>query len=319
MYWDFGKIIVKPGAPGLGGGERPISVEIGFGNGEYLQYLASSRPGSLVAGIEVSQWCVSKAARRALANGLDNVRILCGDARHLLKFAFEPSSVSEIFMNFPCPWPKRRHSERRVARSDFADLLAARLAPDGTFTLATDVDWYAEATAEIFSNHPTFATTPVIRNPERDYATKYERKWRAMGRDIFEFRARKRDDSEVERMEPDVKMKAKEDDETQMDELEILGQAGQSETRSLFERVAELRGDETEGAGYRVIFRDAYSDGQGDALLKTISVDEGFEQHYYLKITERAGRLKVTADSVGHPYKTPGVRASVRYAAKKLK
>ena len=55
MYWDFGKIIVKPGARHFNGRERPISVEIGFGNGEYLQYLASSRPDSLAVGIEVSQ------------------------------------------------------------------------------------------------------------------------------------------------------------------------------------------------------------------------------------------------------------------------
>ena len=318
MYWNFEKIIVKPGGRRFDGHERPISVEIGFGNGEYLQYLAASRPSSFAVGIEVSQWCASKAARRALANGLGNVRIICGDARHLLKLVFEPSCVSEIFMNFPCPWPKRRHTERRVARGDFADLLASVLAPNGTFTLATDVDWYAEATAEIFSSHPAFGTMPVIRNPERDYATKYERKWRSMGRDIFEFRAGKHGDFEQEDLEQGVKMNMKEDDETRMDELEIIERIEQPRTRGLLERVADLRGDEIEGAGYRVFFRDAYSDGRGDALVKTISVDEGFEQHYYLKITEHDNRLRVAADSVGHPYKTPGVRASVRHAAKKL-
>ena len=224
MYWNFEKIIIKPGARRFDGHERPISVEIGFGNGEYLQYLAASRPDSLAIGIEVSQWCASKAARRVLANGLGNVKILCGDARYLLKFAFEPACISEIFMNFPCPWPKRRHTERRVARGDFADLLASRLAANGTFTLATDVDWYAEATEEIFAEHPAFETTPVKRNPERDYATKYERKWRGMGRDIFEFRARKREGCEPEDMEQDMETRAKEDDETQTDESEIYAQ-----------------------------------------------------------------------------------------------
>ena len=315
MYWNFDGVIVKPGARRFDGGKCPISVEIGFGNGEYLQYLASSRPGSLAIGIEVSQWCAAKAARRILANDLRNVRILCGDARHLLKFAFGPSSVNEIFVNFPCPWPKRRHSGRRVARGEFADLLASSLTPNGTFTLATDVDWYAEATEEIFLRHPAFETMTVIRNPEREYVTKYERKWRAMGRDIYEFQARKRVHGGPEDMGTDMKTDIKENDETGMDELEITGQPG---TSSLLERVTDLRGDETHGTGYRVIFRDAYSDGHGDALVKVISVDEGFEQHYYLKISERGGRLRVAADSVGHPYKTPGVRASVRYAAKKL-
>ena len=319
MYWNFENIIVKPGAPRFNGRRRRLSVEIGFGNGEYLQYIAASRPDSLAIGIEVSQWCAAKAARRALANELENVKLLCGDARHLLKFAFEPSCISEIFMNFPCPWPKRRHSERRVARGDFADLLASSLTPNGIFTLATDVDWYAEATEEIFAEHPSFDSTSVTKNPERDYITKYERKWRAMGRDIFEFRAvlsgGRTDDV------ANQKMKAKEDGETQMDELEtseLVEIIGRPETRSLLERVTALRGDELEGAGYKIFFRDVYSDGGSAALVKVISVDEGFEQHYYLKITEQNGRMRVKADSVGLPYKTPGVRASVRYAARKL-
>ena len=318
MYWNFEKIIVKPGARRFDGDERPLSVEIGFGNGEYLQYLASSRPDSLAIGIEVSQWCATKAARRALSNGLRNVRILCGDARHLLKYAFAPSSVSEIFMNFPCPWPKRRHTERRVARGDFADLLAFGLVSGGEFTIATDVDWYAEATADIFSRHPAFEASQVTKNPKRDYATKYERKWRGMGRDIFEFKARRNGVWNPEDTKPGVKIDSKEDDETQMNEPEIIERIEQTETRGFPERVAELSGGEIEGPGYRVFFRDAYSDGKEGALVKVISVDEGFEQHYYLKIAKNGEHLRVTADTVGHPYKTPGVRASLRHAAKKL-
>ena len=140
MYWNFSGIVAGPGEAGFGENSGRILVEIGFGNGEYLRHFAASRPDSLAVGIEVSQWCISKAARRVLASGLKNVRILCGDARHLLKYAFEPSSIGEIFMNFPCPWPKRRHAERRVARGEFASLLASRLSPGGTFTLATDVE-----------------------------------------------------------------------------------------------------------------------------------------------------------------------------------
>ena len=303
MYWNFGGVVVGSGEGSFGKVSGAMSVEIGFGNGEFLQHLAASRPNSLAIGIEVSQWCAAKGARRALKNGLDNVRILCGDARHLLKHAFEPHSVNEIFMNFPCPWPKRRHAERRVARVGFADLVASRLSPGGTFTLATDVDWYARQTEEIFAAHGAFETSPAARNGEREYATKYERKWRAMGRDIFELRATRRD------LRADDGMAEEEDDS--MDDTDIAVPAGAGDFR---ERVARLGGQSTSGALYKAMFREVYFEDASCALVKVISVDEGFEQHYYLKITERDGRLRATPDSVGHPYKTPGVRASAKLA-----
>ncbi|MDD4160488.1 MAG: tRNA (guanosine(46)-N7)-methyltransferase TrmB, partial [Synergistaceae bacterium] len=85
MTWDLGRIIVDENV------ELPINwaalspsgrvfVEIGFGNGEFLEYLAGAYPETLIVGIEVSQWCAAKAARRVLSAGLDNVRIMHGDA-----------------------------------------------------------------------------------------------------------------------------------------------------------------------------------------------------------------------------------------------
>jgi tRNA (guanine-N7-)-methyltransferase len=303
VHWNFSEIIVnaKERFSAKGG---PMSVEIGFGNGEFLQFLASSRPDSLAIGIEVSQWCISKASRRALANGLKNIRILCGDARHLLKHAFEPASVNEVFMNFPCPWPKRRHSGRRVSGDDFAGLLAVALAPGGTFILATDVGWYALQAHEAFARHAAFDAEKPERNGTRAYATKYERKWRAMGRDIFELKATKKAGFVPEHTETEV--------DWPMEEIETSRASG-----DFRERVAGLRGETVDGAGYKAIFLEAYWNGENDALVKVISIDEGFEQHYYLRIALRDGRLRVTPDSVGHPYKTPAVRASIRHAAQK--
>jgi tRNA (guanine-N7-)-methyltransferase len=306
MYWNFSGIITKPGDGRFSAASGPISVEIGFGNGEYLQYLASSRTDSTVIGIEVSRWCISKAARRMAASGLNNVRIMCGDAKYLLKYSFESNCVREIYMNFPCPWPKRRHAERRVAREDFANLISSCLEPGGWFVLATDVDWYAEAAEDIFARDTSFETEPIRHNEKRDYATKYERKWRSMNRDIFELRAVKRDNAE-----PDRK---KEDDTAHMEEMEISA-APEDIFREL---VASLRGDVVEGPDFRTVFRDIFWDGQNNALVKIISVDEGFEQHYYLRITQHDGKTRIMPDSVGHPYKTPAVRAAARHAAKKL-
>ena len=307
MYWNFSGIVKDARSTRFSDSGGPLLVEIGFGNGEYLEHLAKTRPDALVIGMEVSAWCVAKTVRRALAGGAANIRALRGDARYLLRYAFEPDCVSEIFMNFPCPWPKRRHSSRRVAGEEFAREAASRLKIGGAFTLATDVEWFAHETRGFFAANPAFGASPVERIPTRDCPTKYERKWRSMGRDIFQTRA--------EKVAPVGTQAETTGDEGFMDELEIITTGG---AREKMGKIASLEDKSIEAEGYKVIFREIFSGG-GSALAKVISVDEGFEQHYYIKITSRCESLRVRIDSVGYPYKTPGVRASLRYVADRLK
>ena len=111
MYWAFQDVVVDgarhplPLSWVVPGGDGRLFVEIGFGNGEFLAHLGRAEPGATVVGIEVSQWCVTKAARRVQACGLTNVRLLWGDARHLIPLCFAPASLDRVILNFPCPWP----------------------------------------------------------------------------------------------------------------------------------------------------------------------------------------------------------------------
>jgi tRNA (guanine-N7-)-methyltransferase len=310
MYRNFGAIVPPQPVKPFGAGSGRIVAEIGFGNGEFLQYLSRSKTDSLVVGMEISQWCVAKAARRSLALGADNIRLLHGDAGYLLKYAFEPESISEVFMNFPCPWPKKRHEGRRVTRGGFARLLWSRLGEDGAFNLATDVDWYAEAAVKVFSETGGFEASGPERSGTRDCATKYERKWRAMGRDIYTMRAVKTaigvgGEKIVEEKTPFLEEHA----------VETVPAPAAKDFRAA---VAALDGANIEGPGCVAVFRDTFTGERGESLVKVISTDEGFEQHFYLRIRANGGKIRVSADTVGKPYNTPGVRAAIRHAAKRL-
>jgi tRNA (guanine-N7-)-methyltransferase len=300
VNWNFSGVVVPSGGRVSRVSGESVSIEIGFGNGEFLARLARAKPNSLAVGMEVSQWCVAKAARRALAGGLENVRLMCGDARYLLRYAFDPGAASDIYMNFPCPWPKRRHAGRRVSGAAFAATIASRLAEGGAFVLATDVEQYAEETREAFAASGAFVPGAVERNPEREFQTKYERKWRKMGRDIYEFRAVKASDADENQAGEEIT------------EEEITGAEISSE--DFRARVSALAGSEAGRPGYKIIFRDVYFSGEA-ALAATITVDEGFEQHFYIKITRRRGRLAAATDFAGRPYRTPAVRAALKLAA----
>ncbi|MBQ4401057.1 MAG: hypothetical protein II832_02710, partial [Synergistaceae bacterium] len=108
-------------------------LEIGFGNGEYTVQYAEKHPDILLYGVEISQACVLRCARRA--GGLKNLRIINTDARYMLRELFADETLQKIFMQFPCPWSKNADAHRRVTAKDFSDGLAAVLKVSGTFIM----------------------------------------------------------------------------------------------------------------------------------------------------------------------------------------
>lgn len=306
MTWNLDKVIVTEHV-NLPVDWQAISpsgrvfVEIGFGNGEFLEYLANTYPDVLIAGLEVSQLCAGSGAQRALAGGLSNIRIMHGDARFLLRHCFKPETAERVYMNFPCPWPKTRHAARRVTVPSFAALLNYLLAPRGTFELATDVEWYAREAARTITSCAAFSADEVERNPERPYVTKYERKWKAQGKDTWRLLIHKSGSAPVD---------TERDEEWPM-EGEILNRKN---VRPLLD---ELKGKEGAGAGGKGhwIVRDVFYSDEGTGLALVIASDDEFEQHFYLKFIENnRGGITVKIDSVGHPYRTPSMRAALLYA-----
>jgi tRNA (guanine-N7-)-methyltransferase len=300
LSWALNRVIAEREPEGGWGSVAPsgrLFVEIGFGNGEFLEYLGRTYRETAVVGIEVSQACAAKGARRAMAAGLDNVRIMHGDARFLLGRCFEPESVSRLFMNYPCPWPKSRHAARRVTVPAFADLLGRVLKRGGYFELATDVGWYAREAQEVITSHGGFESEPIERNPVRPYVTKYERKWKSMNKETWLLVVRKvRGSRATETEREDWPM-----------ELES------NKAVSVEEMLARLKGSEGKTAGGRGhwVMRETFLSPDKIGLVLVITSDDGFEQHFYLKIIPGKAGFKVKVDSVGHPYRTPAMRAAL--------
>ncbi|GHV26761.1 tRNA (guanine-N(7)-)-methyltransferase [Synergistales bacterium] len=315
MYWNFSEILRGREDGRFSRADGPLSLEIGFGNGEYIERTARAERGSLAVGIEVSQWCLAKAARRVIAAGLDNVRLMLGDARHLLKWAFEPSCVDAVYMNYPCPWPKRRHAERRVTTNLFARLVRSRLVAGGSFNLLTDVGWYAAEARETFAR-AGFSVSAAERGSEPDCMTKYGRKWREMGREVYSAVAVKTGEAAGDfELEDDM-------GEHSAEFEPAAGERASRADKPIREALASLVGDKIEGRDYIALFREIFFAGDGTALIGIISVDEGFEQHYRIRvITEerRAVGRRATGsiDTIGCPYRTPGVRASLKHISAK--
>ncbi len=177
-------------APGLVPPLRLV-VEIGFGRGEFLLDLAAAQPCAAFVGIEYSFKRVLKVARRLAHTELRNVRLLEADANQAVRELLAPGSVQAFWINFPDPWPKKRHHKRRLIQPRFVREAAKCLVSGGQLHVATDHVDYAEQVDEVLRKEPllenAYAPRTFVREVPGRKPTAYELEWRAEGRPLHFF------------------------------------------------------------------------------------------------------------------------------------
>lgn len=124
--------------------QAPCVLEIGFGMGESLVALARHHPEINYIGVEVHPPGVGRCLHQIHNHQLSNLKLFRADAKEVLENAIADKSLAKVLLLFPDPWPKTRHQKRRIVQTDFANMIAQKLAPDGFFHLATDWEPYAD-------------------------------------------------------------------------------------------------------------------------------------------------------------------------------
>lgn len=180
---------IAPGAGNVSSAfehEQPLVVEIGFGNGEALAWMAANEPDKNFIGIEVHEPGVGRLLREIHDKRLGNVRVAMRDAVEVLVGQVPASRLSEVRIYFPDPWPKKRHHKRRIVQAGFIDLLAERIRPGGLLHLATDWQPYAAWMLEQLEPNLHFENlgTPFIERPAWRPETHFERRGQRKGHAI---------------------------------------------------------------------------------------------------------------------------------------
>ncbi|MGJ3238551.1 MAG: tRNA (guanosine(46)-N7)-methyltransferase TrmB [Anaerolineae bacterium] len=191
----------------LFGAERPLIVEIGFGNGEHLLALAKAHPNCNVIGFEISVQSIEKAEKKIRRSGLKNVIAIHSRGETAIFHLFRPQSIREIHINYPDPWFKARHAGRRIMQRDMLDAMVSRLEIGGLFYLATDIVEYAEMSDDLLRDTSglsnELAQSWVNELDERLIVTKYEEKGLREGRvgNYFKYRRNTHTSPEIPTME----------------------------------------------------------------------------------------------------------------------
>ena len=100
------------------GNENPIHIEVGMGKGKFLMELAQQNPDINYVGIEMYSSVLLKAIQKRETLELTNICFMCVDARKLADI-FKKGEVAKIYLNFSDPWPKERHTKRRLTSPRF--------------------------------------------------------------------------------------------------------------------------------------------------------------------------------------------------------
>ena len=119
------------------GPQAELALEIGFGGGEHLAGLAEANPGTKFIGAEPFVNGVASLLRHIQTRQLSNIRIWDDDVRLILP-DLPVAGLSQVFIMFPDPWPKKRHAARRILQPEMMDILAQLIRPGGQLVLASD-------------------------------------------------------------------------------------------------------------------------------------------------------------------------------------
>jgi len=178
----------------LFGPGKPLTVEIGFGDGQCLRQLANTNQDLAYIGIESHLSGAGRLLMSLHEDALTNVKVVIDDAVDTLNTRIESQSVDEFLIFFPDPWPKKRHHKRRLVNAEFLSSLVRCLKPNGLIHIATDWDDYANAIVDLIRAEPRLhnlseqGTSPrPISRPE----TKYERRGVRLGHQVYDIIARR--------------------------------------------------------------------------------------------------------------------------------
>lgn len=132
--------------------KKELCLEIGFGDGQHLFGQAKKNPQNGYIGVEVFQNGVANLLTLisdihdggslpesidAGAYAVNNIRIYDDDVR-LLFDKIPDAFFDKVFLLFPDPWPKKKHTDRRFVNPGNLKEVARVLKTGGLFRIATD-------------------------------------------------------------------------------------------------------------------------------------------------------------------------------------
>lgn len=142
-------------------GERPpldhrlVELEVGCADAQFLFERAAKDPSRLYVGLEIREDLTILVNKRARQLAAPVHAVFCQAQLHM-KELFAAGAIERVYVNFPDPWFKRAHRDRRMVDPVLADQIAYALRAGGELFVQTDVWDIAIDAMAAFDSDPRF-------------------------------------------------------------------------------------------------------------------------------------------------------------------
>jgi len=140
------------------GNNKPITLEIGSGKGEFLAIHSRIHPERNFIGIELRTKRITTILKKLDITKNTNVRLLNIFVDENVTNIIPDESIDEIIIYHPDPWPKTRHHKRRMFQESFLDSIKKILKRGGFVRISTDSYEYVLWIKDLFDKRDDYAS-----------------------------------------------------------------------------------------------------------------------------------------------------------------
>lgn len=164
-----------------------IEIEIGMGKGNFIIEKAKKNPNINFIGIEKYATVLVSAFKKLENTDLTNLKIINMDA-NFIDDVFE-NEINKVYLNFSDPWPKKKHSNRRLTSNLFLDKYSKIFVGDRIIEMKTDNIRLFEfsLTSLSVANYILKEVNLDLHNSSivDNIETEYEKKFSSLGMPIY--------------------------------------------------------------------------------------------------------------------------------------
>lgn len=172
--------------------DNPIHIEIGMGKGNFIIGMAKKYPKINFIGIEKFDSVIVRAIEK-IEEEIPNLKLIRMDATEIEE-VFE-KEIDTIYLNFSDPWPKKRHSDRRLTSMKFLKRYDSVFKDENKIIMKTDNRKLFEFSLIEFNNYNykfEDISLDLYNDDVKDNVqTEYEKKFHELGFPIYKISVKK--------------------------------------------------------------------------------------------------------------------------------
>ena len=185
-YYDFNNLFAN---------DNPVDLEFGCGKGGFITQKALVQEETNFVAVEMLENIIVMACELAKEKGLKNVRFLNTGAEYLPRYIKE-NSISNIYLNFSPPFPKKGSESHRLTSDRFVLAYKSFLVNGGKIYQKTDDKEFFDYSYSKFVEHGFKVddiTEQISSGKVNNIQTEYEKMFEKLGISAYGLVAQKID------------------------------------------------------------------------------------------------------------------------------